>query len=71
METILVVDRIEGDWAVIEYSKAGTTFNIPLTLLPGKVSEGDMIRFCITLQENETYRRRMRLKKLLEDNMDD
>ncbi len=70
MKTTLIIDRIENGWAVIEYAKAGVTFNIPLTLLPTGADEGDVIEFNITVHEDETHRRRMRLKKLLEDNMD-
>ena len=71
MKTTLIVDRIENGWAVLEYAKEGLTFNIPSALMPEGVGEGDVIHLYISVQGDETRSRRMRLKKLLDDNMDD
>ena len=71
MKTTLVIDRIEGGRAVLEFGRAGETFSIPAALLPEGAGEGDVIALSISVQGNETRRRKMRLKELLEDNMDD
>ncbi|HOO12442.1 MAG TPA: DUF3006 domain-containing protein [Bacillota bacterium] len=71
MKTTLVIDRIEEGWAVLEYGEKGETFNIPAALLPEGAGEGDVIDLCISVKEDETLRRRIRLQRFLEDNMDD
>lgn len=71
MRTTLIIDRIEDDQAVIEYAQGGTTFNIPLSLLPEEAREGDVIKISVTIQEEETRRLRLRLERFLDDNMDD
>lgn len=38
----MVVDRIEGDYAVVE--KEGNMVDIPLYMLPEEVTEGDILR---------------------------
>ena len=71
MKTTLVIDRIEDGWAVLEYGKAEGTFNIPAALLPEDAGEGDSIEVSISVLGDETSRRRKRLERLLDDNMDD
>lgn len=39
----MVVDRIEGDFAVVELT-GGPTLDLPLWMLPDGVREGDVIR---------------------------
>ena len=57
-----IVDRFEGDWAVLEWN--GTTFNLPRAVLPKEVKEGDVLRFSIEVDRNETESRRRRIKTL-------
>jgi hypothetical protein len=71
VKTTLVIDRMEDGWAVLEYGEAKITFNIPSGLLPEGAGEGDMIDLWVSLKQGETQRRRARLEKLLDDNMDD
>jgi hypothetical protein len=71
MKTTLVIDRIEDGWAVVEYGKKGETFSMPAALLPEGTGEGDVIDLCISVKGDETLRRRIRLQRFLEDNMDD
>ena len=52
---MLVIDRIEEDWAVIEYGTR--TFNLPLALLPQQVREGTVIGLKVTIKKKETKKR--------------
>lgn len=40
----MVVDRIEGDYAVVE--NEGIMLDIPLSQLPCDIKEGDVLRHC-------------------------
>jgi hypothetical protein len=71
VKTTLVIDRIEDGWAVVEYDKKGKTFSMPAALLPEGAEEGDVIDLSISVKGDETLRRRVRLQRILEDNMDD
>jgi hypothetical protein len=71
VKTTLVIDRMENGWAVLEYAQEGITFSIPSVLMPEGAGEGDVIDFYVSVKDGETHSRRARLKKLLEDNMDD
>lgn len=63
-----IVDRIEGDRAVLECEN-GDMVSMELTSLPKNLREGDVIRFnadsCF-LNEEETERRRQKIRKLME-----
>jgi hypothetical protein len=39
---LVCLDRIEGDWAVVEYGPS-RTFEIPVALLPADAREGDTL----------------------------
>jgi len=52
---MLVIDRIEGDWAVVEYGSL--VFNLPRQLLPKQVKEGDVINLQISILSAETKKR--------------
>ncbi|MDK2794375.1 MAG: hypothetical protein PWP75_1004, partial [Caldanaerobacter sp.] len=60
-----VVDRFEEEWAVIEYKSK--TFNFPKDLLPLNVREGDVIKFEVVVDEEETKRRKERIEKLADE----
>lgn len=62
---MLIIDRFEGDMAVIEYE--GGTFNLPRNLLPSEVREGDVIKILITVDKEETENRRKRIQGLMDD----
>ena len=55
---MLILDRFEGDWAVIEYG--GTTFNFPRSLMPSYVKEGDVITISISVDQTTTKERRQK-----------
>ncbi|HHW57288.1 MAG TPA: DUF3006 domain-containing protein [Clostridia bacterium] len=60
-----IIDRFEGDWAVIEYGDK--TFNFPKELLPKEAKEGDVLKFDITVDREETEKRRKIIKDLAKD----
>ena len=49
----LIIDRIEGRFAVAELEN-GATESVPLTILPHGVREGDVIRITVDKRETET-----------------
>lgn len=53
---LCIVDRIEGEWAVVEYGKV--TFNIPKELLPADTSEGDVVDISVITNHIETDKRK-------------
>jgi len=59
---VCVIDRFEGDWAVIEYDR--TNFNVPKSLLDEKVIEGDVVNIQITPNKEETTKRRQQIEEL-------
>ena len=59
---MLVIDRIEGEWAVVEYGSL--SFNLPLPLLPKQVQEGDVINLQITILGTETKKRAESIDRL-------
>lgn len=63
---MFIIDRFEGEIAVIEYEK-GKTFSLPRRLLPPGVKEGDVVRVTVTIDAEESARR----KKMIADLMDD
>lgn len=46
----LLIEKIEGPWAVIEWGKE--SFTIPKFLLPGNAKQGDKINIEIHLKPN-------------------
>jgi hypothetical protein len=72
MGYFLVVDRIEGEWAVVEYSeKNTTTFNVPIKLLPEGIKEGDIIELTVSIRRDETIEEKKKLHRLIDENMFD
>lgn len=62
---MFVIDRFEGEMAVIEYQ--GGTFELPRNLLPPQAKEGDMLRFDITVDEEETEEQETRVEHQVDD----
>lgn len=67
---MLIIDRFEGDWAIIEYED-GKTFQIPKKLLPKGISEGAVIRIAFYEDEDATAERRKKVDKLLDELFED
>ena len=62
---MFIIDRFEGDWAVIEYEQK--TFNIPKSLLPKDAQEGDVLTIEISLNKEATEERKNRIQGLMDD----
>lgn len=61
------VDRIENDMAVLlTRDDRVIRFNIPITLLPEGVREGDVLEISITIDENATDDAKERVSRLME-----
>ncbi len=73
-EQLLCVDRLEGSLAVCEDGR-GHQQKIPVETLPDGVKEGDCLRVDahggMTIDIDETQRRRERLKKLQQQLLSD
>lgn len=62
---MLIIDRFEGDWAVIEYGEI--VFNLPRSLVPRTAKEGDVLRLELTVDEKATRERRQHIEELTKD----
>lgn len=62
--SMFIIDRFEGDWAVIEYGR--TTFNLPRSLLPPDVKVGDVITISISVDQTHTEERRQKAKEMMQ-----
>ncbi|MGH4121455.1 MAG: DUF3006 domain-containing protein [Clostridium sp.] len=62
-----IIDRFEGDYAVVEL-QGGKTINIDKRKLPIEVQEGTVIEISesITIDNEETMRRKKEIEKLTE-----
>lgn len=66
---VVVIDRFEGSYAVCESDK-GEIINIEKNKIPGDAVEGDVLRLYdgeITIDRNETLKRKNEVDKLLKD----
>ncbi|MEW6397937.1 MAG: DUF3006 domain-containing protein [Bacillota bacterium] len=61
---MLIVDRFEGEWAVLEW--AGQAFSVPRGLLPHSAREGDSLRWSMEVDREATAGRRRRIRSLLD-----
>ena len=59
---VLIVDRIEADFAVCEIEEGSFT-DIPLKALPNGVKEGDVIK--ISVEAEETEKRKSNINNLM------
>ncbi|MTI85311.1 MAG: DUF3006 domain-containing protein [Firmicutes bacterium] len=62
---MLVIDRFEGEWAIVEYNKS--TFNIPKTLLPEEAKEGDVLKVTIEIDKQATKKSNKKINGLIDD----
>lgn len=69
MVTIFIIDRFEGNWAVIEFEDV--TFNIPRSLIPKSAKEGDVIKISVSVDKNATFTRKSKIKKLVDELFED
>ncbi|CEO88331.1 MAG: DUF3006 domain-containing protein [Lawsonibacter sp.] len=69
MIAILIIDRFEGDWVVVEFE--GGIFNIPKALFPQQVREGDVVKINIIVDEEATKNRKKRVEQLADELFED
>ena len=62
---MFVIDRFEGQWAVIEYGRE--TFNLPRKMLPSDAREGDLLNINISVDRTETRKREQEITKLADE----
>ena len=60
----VTIDRFEGDYAVVELEDRQMV-DLPKALVPSDANEGDILE--ITVNREETEKRRRRIEKLTED----
>jgi len=60
-----IVDRFEGDYAVIEYYDQ--VLNLPKVFLPAEAHEGDVLDVIIMLDDSETKKVKTEIKKLMDE----
>jgi hypothetical protein len=65
---LLIIDRFEGDWAVLDHD--GTTFNFPRDLLPDGAKEGDVLELGLQVNKDATLERRQHIRKLEDELFD-
>lgn len=63
---MLIIDRFEGDLAVLEYEQ-GKTFNLPRCLLPPEAKEGAVVRITVAIDAEESARRKKKIAGLMDD----
>jgi len=66
---MFIIDRFEGEWAVIEFGRK--TFNLPKFLLPADAKEGDVIDIEVTIDEKTTASRKESINKLADSLFED
>lgn len=60
----LIIDRFEGEFAVIEYND--TVFNLPRELLPPTAKEGDVLILQLSIDVATTKERREHIQRLMD-----
>lgn len=63
---MLIIDRLESEFAVVEY-ESGKTFNLPRFLLPPEAKEGDVITLAVTVDSSGAKERRKNIERLMDD----
>lgn len=63
---MFVIDRFEGEWAIIETDER-KTFNLPKSILPREAKEGDVITLTAGINRKETLKRQANARALLND----
>ena len=62
----LIIDRFEGKYAILEsQDRNPITFNFPRHLLPKEAKEGAVLNINISIDQEETKRRKDKIQNLL------
>ncbi len=67
---MLIIERFEGDWAIIE-TKNRHTFNLPRFVLPTGIKEGDVISIQVGIDLVATKERAEKSKRMLDNLFDE
>lgn len=62
---MLIIDRFEGEYALIEMNRK--IFHIPKVLVPKGAKEGDVIKIVITVDKEATEKRKESVAQLAND----
>jgi Protein of unknown function (DUF3006) len=66
MAITATIDRFEGDVAVLLVGEVENVVNIPRSDLPPEAKQGDVLRLSVTVDHDETERRRESVKEKIE-----
>jgi hypothetical protein len=67
---VFIIDRFEGDWAIIEMENRHT-FNMPRFVLPLGIKEGDVISIQVGIDLVATEERADKAKRLINNLFDE
>jgi len=67
---VFIIDRFEGDWAIIE-TENRHTFNMPRSSLPLGLKEGDVINIQVSIDLVATKERTEKSKRMVENLFDE
>ena len=65
-----IIDRFEGDWAIIE-TENRHTFNLPRFILPPALKEGDVLNIQVSIDLVATKKRTEKSKRMIENLFDE
>lgn len=65
-----IIERFEGEWAIVE-TENRSTFNLPRSILPIELKEGDVISIQISADPVATRQRSKKAKSLLDNFFDE
>ena len=67
---MFIIDRFEGDWAIIETENC-LTFNMPRSSLPPGLKEGDVLNIQVSIDLVATKKRTEKSKRMIENLFDE
>lgn len=67
---MFIIDRFEGDWAIVE-TENRHTFNLPRFILPPGINEGDVIHIQVGIDLVSTKERTEKSRGMLENLFDE
>ena len=67
---MFIIDRFEGDWAIIE-TENRHTFNLPRFVLPPGIKEGDVISIQVGIDLVATKERAEKSKRMIDNLFDE
>lgn len=62
---MIIIDRLEGEIAIVEYEDK--LYNIPWAWLPARAKEGDVLSLTLEVDKEATAKRREEMKRKVDD----